>query len=96
MNKPDPEEKSIFEAFERDELKPVPNKEKEQEHHKEYAAATFRQDQRISIRISERDLNAIQKRALTEGVPYQTLVSSILHKYVEGQLIEKNAVAKNT
>jgi predicted DNA binding CopG/RHH family protein len=87
----DQEEKEILEAFERGELKSIPNKEAELKHHREYAAATFRKDKRINIRISERDFKALQKRALMEGIPYQTLVSSILHKYVEGRLVEKNA-----
>jgi predicted DNA binding CopG/RHH family protein len=50
------------------------------------AGNTFRKDKRINIRISNRDLLAIQSKALREGVPYQTLVSSILHKYVSGSL----------
>jgi predicted DNA binding CopG/RHH family protein len=50
------------------------------------AGNTFRKDKRINIRISNRDLLAIQSKALKEGVPYQTLVSSILHKYVSGSL----------
>jgi predicted DNA binding CopG/RHH family protein len=52
----------------------------------EAAAQTFKKDKRINIRISGRDLEAIQRRALEEGIPYQTLVSSILHKYVSGSL----------
>lgn len=90
MSKLDQEEKEILEAFDRGELKSIPNKEAELKRHKEYAAATFRKDKRINIRISERDLKALQKRALIEGIPYQTLVSSILHKYIEGRLVEKN------
>ena len=50
------------------------------------AAATFRRDRRINIRISTRDLDAIQKRALEEGLPYQTLIASVLHKYATGRL----------
>ena len=90
MSKLDQEEKEILEAFERGELKSVPNKKAELKRHREYAAATFRKDKRITIRISERDLRALQKRALTEGIPYQTLVSTILHKYVEGCFVEKD------
>jgi predicted DNA binding CopG/RHH family protein len=90
MSTLDQEEKEILEAFERGELKSVPNKEAKLKRHREYAAATFRKDKRINIRISERDLRALQKRALTEGIPYQTLVSSILHKYVEGRFVEKD------
>ena len=90
MSTLDQEEKEILEAFERGELKSVPNKEAELKRHREYAAATFRKDKRINIRVSERDLRALQKRALMEGIPYQTLVSSILHKYVEGRFVEKD------
>ncbi len=49
----------------------------------------FREDARINIRLSSRDLRALQKKALAEGVPYQTLVASILHKYVEARLHEE-------
>ena len=90
MSKLDQEEKEILEAFDRGELESIPNKEAELKRHKEYAAATFRKNKRINIRISEHDLKALQKRALIEGIPYQTLVSSILHKYIEGRLVEKN------
>lgn len=48
------------------------------------AAETFRKDKRINIRISSRDLEALQRRALEEGLPYQSLISSVLHKYVSG------------
>lgn len=50
------------------------------------AEATFKKDRRINIRISSRDLEALQRRALEEGLPYQSLVSSVLHKYVSGGL----------
>ena len=50
------------------------------------AANTFRKDKRINIRISNRDLIAVQSRATEEGIPYQTLVSSIIHKYISGSL----------
>ena len=50
------------------------------------AANTFKKDKRINIRISNRDLIAVQSRASKEGIPYQTLVSSIIHKYISGSL----------
>ena len=53
-----------------------------------YAKATFRKDRRLNIRLSSKDLEAIQKRALAEGLPYQTLISSVLHKYASGRLKE--------
>ena len=50
------------------------------------AKATFKKDRRLNIRISTKDLEAIQKRALEEGLPYQTLIASLLHKYASGRL----------
>lgn len=88
MDKLDPEEIEILEAFEAGETMRVKDKDALVQRHKEYAAATFRKDARINIRLSSKDLRALQKRALAEGIPYQTLVSSILHKYVEGRLRE--------
>ncbi len=52
--------------------------------YEEYARATFKKDRRVNIGISSRDLTEIQKRALEEGIPYQTLIASILHKYASG------------
>lgn len=88
MKKINAEEQEIVDAFEAGALKSIPDLKSELEKHKEYAAATFQKDSRINIRISSKDLRAIQKRALSEGLPYQTLISSLLHKYVEGRLVE--------
>lgn len=92
MKKLDPEEKNILKAFESGRLKRTPDARKEIAHHREYAVETFKKDSRINIRISSKDLRALQKRALAEGMPYQTLVSSILHKYVEGKLVDDAVV----
>ncbi len=89
MSKLNTEEKEILNAFEKGELKRAINATTELEQHKLIAEATFKKDARINIRLSSRDLRALQVRALKEGVPYQTLVSSVLHKFVDGQLIEK-------
>ena len=91
MGKLDTEEKEILDAFENGKLKRVKNIRKELERHKRVADATFKKDSRINIRISSKDLRALQKRALAEGIPYQTLVASVLHKFVEGQLSEHTA-----
>ena len=56
------------------------------------ARATGQKDQRINIRLSSSDLQAIRTRALQEGIPYQTLISSVLHKYVSGTLQERVTV----
>lgn len=94
MAKLDAEEREILEAFEADQLKSVENKDSELKKHREYAEATFKKDQRINIRISSRDLQALKKRALAEGVPYQTLISSILHKYVDDRLVDRKTMAR--
>ena len=57
--------------------------------HREYAEATFRKDERLNIRISSKDLRGLQRRALADGIPYQTLVASVLHKFVEGRFSER-------
>ena len=88
MKKLDPEEQALLEAFDSGTLTQVANVDSELKRHKEYATATFQKDARINIRISSKDLRLIQKRALSEGLPYQTLISSLLHKYVEGRLEE--------
>jgi predicted DNA binding CopG/RHH family protein len=61
---------------------------RERTRYSRYAKATFRKDRRLNIRLSSKDLEAIQKRALEEGLPYQTLISSLLHKYASGRLKE--------
>lgn len=86
MSKLDQEEKDILEAFETGKLKSVKNRSRELTHHRKVAEATFAKDSRINIRISSKDLRALRKRAMAEGMPYQTLVSSVLHKFVEGQI----------
>ncbi len=83
------EEKELIDSVERGEWKTIPNFKKEAKRYQEYARATFRKDKRVNIRISEKDLVNIQKRAIQEGLPYQTLISSILHKFVNGRLVEK-------
>ena len=89
MNGLDQEEQELLQAFEAGELRRVTDFAERKQHHQEYAEAMFRKDARINIRLSSRDLRALQKKALAEGIPYQTLVASILHKYVEGRLHEE-------
>ncbi len=91
MNNLDQEEKEIIEAFEKGKLKRSRNVVHDIERHKAVADATFKKDTRINIRLSSRDLRSLQTRALSEGMPYQTLVSSVLHKFVDGQLVDKAA-----
>ena len=84
------EEQGILDDFESGQFKSVlsPSRKKAVQ---AAAEETIRKDKRINIRISGRDLESLQRRALKEGVPYQTLVSSILHKYVSGNLHDKMA-----
>jgi len=84
------EEKEILESYEKDEWVSV-SKPANIAKYKAAAKATFKKDKRVNIRISELDLELLQERALIEGLPYQTLMSSVLHKYVTGRFAEKNA-----
>jgi predicted DNA binding CopG/RHH family protein len=84
-----PEELELLASYENEEWQSVKNINEQKETYQAYARATFRKDKRINIRISERDMIALQKRAIREGIPYQTLISSVLHKYVSGALTEK-------
>ena len=79
------EEKEILKDFEAGEFKSILSS-KRKKMLQASAEETFKKDKRINIRISSRDLESLQRRALEEGIPYQTLVSSVLHKYVSGGL----------
>jgi predicted DNA binding CopG/RHH family protein len=84
----DHDEKEILDSFERGEWRSVKGAKREKTRYALYARATFRKDRRLNIRISSKDLEAIQKRALEEGLPYQTLIASLLHKFASGRLKE--------
>ena len=81
-------EEEILASFERDEWHSVPNLSQEIERYATYAEASLTKDKRVNIRISSRDLEDIQARAAEEGIPYQTLMASVLHKFVTGRLVE--------
>ena len=85
----DDEEKDILASYERGEWRPVKNSKQEIRKLSEYAKNTLQKDKRINIRMSSKDLDQVQVIAAQEGIPYQTLVSSIIHKYVSGYLLEK-------
>ena len=84
----DNDEKELLESVERGEWKSAGGGKRERVRYSRYAKATFRKDRRLNIRLSSKDLEAIQKRNLSEGLPYQTLISSLLHKYASGRLKE--------
>lgn len=85
----DKEEIEIINSIERGEWVPVKNMGSEIARYTSYAKHTLKKDQRISIRISKQDLVGIQEKAIEDGIPYQTLISSIVHRYVRGGLIAK-------
>lgn len=83
----DEEERSLIESIENGEWVPVGNLQSEIDEAKEIARATRTKDTRINIRLTSRDLKVLKTKALEEGVPYQTLVSSVLHKYASDKLV---------
>ncbi|MFH0802965.1 MAG: antitoxin [bacterium] len=83
------EENEILKAYEKGDFSSIPNVKREAARYREYAKTTLQKNKRINIRISERDLVHIQRKAVEEGLPYQTLISSILHRYIGGNFIEK-------
>ncbi|MFO7586196.1 MAG: hypothetical protein R6W69_15820 [Anaerolineales bacterium] len=83
------DELDVLASYENEEWQSVKNFKEQAAQYRAYARATFRKDRRVNIRISEKDLLDLQKRAVREGIPYQTLISSVLHKYVNGVLVEK-------
>lgn len=89
-NKLDKEEQEMLDAYEAGEFSSTLTPERKN-FLEESARQALKKDKKISIRISGRDLTAIQRKALQEGVPYQTLVASIIHKYVSGSLYDTSA-----
>jgi predicted DNA binding CopG/RHH family protein len=88
MSKTDPYESDLIAAFEKGALKSVATKA-ELSRLRAAARATAIKDRRVNIRLSTGDLQDIQVKALEEGMPYQTLIASVLHKYVTGRLAER-------
>lgn len=95
MSKLDPYELEVLEAYESGKLKPTASKAALQRM-RAAARATAIKDKRVNIRLSSVDLLDIQAKALEEGVPYQTLIASVLHKYVTGKLAEKERSSSST
>lgn len=89
MRKEDKAEGEIEKAYDRGELVSERPSKAEKDKFKAAAQATILKDKRVNIRLSSPDLMDIQARALEEGIPYQTLIASVLHKFVSGRLIEK-------
>ena len=85
------DEQDILDSVERGEWKTIPDFEQEAERYRLAAQATLQKNKRVNIRMSERDLNRFRKAALRQGLPYQTLISSVLHKYINGRMVDKEA-----
>lgn len=85
----DEEERDLIESYERDEWVPVPDMEARIAEYQESARVFLRKERRVNIRMTNQDLFALKELAFEDGIPYQTLMSSILHKYVTGRLIER-------
>jgi len=82
----DIEEKYILDALEKGTMKLSTPSKKEIDSIKTAASSTFKKDKRITIRLYDHDYIGIQKKAMEMGIPYQTLISGIIHRYIEGDL----------
>ena len=89
-------EDEITRSFEQGEWLPVKNLKKEMTRYQEAASETLLKNRRVNIRISAMALEGLQARAAAEGLPYQTLMASVLHKYVSGRLVEGPISAPST
>ena len=88
MIKLDGDEKKILKLFENKEMRNIKNMPQEIKKNKEYATSFLKRKQ-INIRVSKSDLNGIKRKSLELGIPYQTLISSLLHRYVTGKIAAK-------
>ncbi len=86
----DSEEKEIIKAYDTGKMKLSKVSGEELKAIKAAASNTFKKDKRVTIRLYEHDFIGIQKKALQMGIPYQTLISGIIHRYIEGDLTSKN------
>ena len=82
----DPEEQEILNAVESGEWKPASLSKKGLERYVQAARRTLKKDRHVHIRLSQTDLEGLKRKAVREGIPYQTLISSILHKFVVGSI----------
>ncbi len=89
MKRLDHEEQRVLGDFERGELKSVITSGAALKRYQRYARATLSKRQRVTIPLSPQVLADIRARAMEEGMPYQTLMASVFHKYVTGRLVEK-------
>ncbi len=85
----DKEEAQILNAYDEGKMKLSTPSQADKTEIKALAENTFRKNRRVTIRLYDHDLKGIQKKALEKGIPYQTLISGMIHQYIEGDLIEK-------
>ena len=85
----DDEERKVITAYERGEFKPVKDQKKAKQAAVQAAKRYARKDARINIRLSSADLEMLKQRAVEEGLPYQSLIASVLHKYVSGSVLSE-------
>ncbi len=89
MVKLDDYERELLESYENNEWESVKDKEAEIKRYRQYAANSLKMDKKISIKITSKDLEDIQRKAISEGLNEEALIASIIHKYNTGKLIEK-------
>lgn len=85
----DQEEEELMDAIEKSEWQSVPDFEQEKAKAVAAAKNALKKDKRVSVQLSEKDYHQIQIRAIEEGIPYRTLIASIIHKYLKGTLVPK-------
>jgi predicted DNA binding CopG/RHH family protein len=87
----DKHEKELIESVERGEWKSIENLEEEKKRYSKIFKASSKKSERVTINLTQKDLKDLKIKASIEGLPYQTLIGSVLHKYVTGKLVEKSA-----
>jgi predicted DNA binding CopG/RHH family protein len=85
----DREEKEILDAYEKGDIRTRYPSKDELKEIRIAAENTFKKNRRVTIRLYDHDFKGIQKKAMEKGIPYQTLISSMIHQYIEGELVEK-------
>lgn len=85
----DNDEKDLMASLNKGEWNSVPNLKKTMTEHALFFHTSQRKNKHVNIRLTESDLDGIRARAIQEGIPYQTLISSVMHKYIAGYLVQR-------
>ena len=91
MHTEERDEQEILDSYERGEWKSIGRSRKQLDIYSKYARGSMAKDKRVNVRLPSTTLEALQLKALEEGMPYQTLITSVLHKFISGRLVEKLA-----